>query len=737
MINTFDIRIPYVEIRDEATRELIGIIEGAEIFFEYNFHDCGTFEIYCRATDQSIELLKKDRYVTLPINTDSIDNLIEKNSNIWVIQKIQKTNDATGGRWIIASGKEAKQIVDKRIIRDTAKLDKNDIATEVRTKLFEPNLLNPSDTNRLINGFVFTPNTVGVNITQNTQVTYDNLFTYTEELYKAYDVGARLRLDRDTKQMIYTIYKGNDLSNEIVFSLGNENLLNSEYTEDWANYKTYALIGGEDEEKPTMYFVCYFVDVGGTRYYLEEYGTTLYKGYINGQYYDEVTDFEYTVERGDSWGGLVWINEVNYLINRKFDYDTPTATKTIGRIMKSIDDGSTDIGRREVFVDAKDVQTSYEEDVNGITVQRKYTPTVYNEMLKARGMEKLASENNVIREFNGEIDVVNNKVSFNHKDGYYLGDLVKIRDDDLHKEIVVRISKFVKVQNSEGYKEYFEYDEITEESEVEIEGALLSEDDDVLLTEDDGVLLVEEVPATYSTRSVATTSAVSGVKISELDEATNVTDGCCFPIVSEYETKRITYGALKERLSNDLEILEFDATSNKFWTGSGLNIGGDLEVTGNLKVANEPVLTKPYLLDFVYPVGSVYININNVSPASFLGGTWEELPENYALWTTNQNITSESEVWPWSSNTTRRVKSALPNIKGSLTHAVSDQTGVSGAFYGKSAGNAGFQGSSTIKWYNVNFSAYYGDDSTNQVYRDEVDYVQPPAYKIHAWKRVE
>ena len=42
---------------------------------------------------------------------------------------------------------------------------------------------------------------------------------------------------------------------------------------------------------------------------------------------------------------------------------------------------------------------------------------------------------------------------------------------------------------------------------------------------------------------------------------------------------------------------------------------------GNLDEINTHLNT--YLLDSIYPVGSIYMSVNNVSPATFLGGTWE------------------------------------------------------------------------------------------------------------------
>lgn len=380
-MNSFDIRIPYVEVRDKS-REIIGIIEGAEIFFEYNYHGCGEFEIYCRATQNNLALLQKDNYITLPVNADTNAYQIEKNCNMWIVEKLERANSRTGGRWITASGREAKQIVDRRIIKTTAVLNQGaNLVSEIKTKLFDKNLTiaNESDP-RKIKGFVFANSEVSSVVSDETQVTYDNLFDYTEEVYLKYGIGAKLRFNRNTKEMLYTIYQGKDKSNVLVFSRGNENLLSTNYIEDWTAYKTGGMVGGEEDETTKL------------------------------------------------------------------------------RTILVLTDTATDIDRREVFIDARDLSSKYEE--NGETLQ--YTTTQYNAMLKERGLEKIASENNKKIEFTGEIDVTNDRYRFNFD--YYLGDVVKIRDDDFGNEILVMVSKFIKVQNDDGYKEYFEY-EIYEEVE--------------------------------------------------------------------------------------------------------------------------------------------------------------------------------------------------------------------------------------------------------------------------------
>lgn len=404
-MNTFDIVIPYVEIRNKS-RELIGIIEGAEIYFEYNFHGSGEFEIYCRATEENIALLKIDNYVTLPVNADSTIGLIEKNSNMWIIEKIHRNNSKTGGRWITASGREAKQILDRRIIPRTQTLkNTKSLVEQIKTDLIEPNMCGTYIDNngeykyREVEGFSvgYTDKAQYVYINDETQVSYANLFDYVEELYLTYGMGGKLRLNRADNKMLYTIYKGEDKTNSIVFSIANENLLSNDYTEDWSTYKTYALIGGAELEAGT---------------YLDTNGDTV---------------------------------NVPTILRLKSTVD----------LSSDIDNPLSDIDRREVFVDAKDLAVKVEDTEKTIYPLNDQNSNYYL-MLKERGRYKLASESNKKVEFDGEIDVTNEKYKFNTD--YYLGDIVSIRDDDIGKSFPVRVSKFVKVQNDEGYREYFEYE---------------------------------------------------------------------------------------------------------------------------------------------------------------------------------------------------------------------------------------------------------------------------------------
>lgn len=118
-------------------------------------------------------------------------------------------------------------------------------------------------------------------------------------------------------------------------------------------------------------------------------------------------------------------------------------------------------------------------------------------------------------------------------------------------------------------------------------------------------------------------------------------------------------------------------------------------------------------LSKIYPVGSVYLSIQNTSPASFLGGSWTQIGAGYALWTAN---TGAGET----------ISAGVPNITGSF--GSNQDVGASGAFYVSSTGvkNSGTSKYASVVQFNASRSSgVYGASST----------VQPPAYKVYAWRR--
>lgn len=76
-------------------------------------------------------------------------------------------------------------------------------------------------------------------------------------------------------------------------------------------------------------------------------------------------------------------------------------------------------------------------------------------------------------------------------------------------------------------------------------------------------------------------------------------------------------------------------------TGNGVAFGKAAEYNNTFEIAEDwdfrvhgkeiNTLMQDQILSLVYPVGSIYMSVSNVSPATFLGGTWEQLEDTFLL----------------------------------------------------------------------------------------------------------
>lgn len=159
---------------------------------------------------------------------------------------------------------------------------------------------------------------------------------------------------------------------------------------------------------------------------------------------------------------------------------------------------------------------------------------------------------------------------------------------------------------------------------------------------------------------------------------------------------------------------------------AGLNNYDDTQVQADITALQNNKLNINDLINKIYPIGSIYLSINNVSPSSFIGGTWEQLQEGNTLWTT----TTANEGG-------NILTAGLPDITGTLKEAifrkstlnksgVFNDTTYLGGYWDSNKGDS-FQG----ERYQIDFKA----SNSNSIYGSSTT-VQPPAIKLYAWKRI-
>lgn len=320
--------IDFVVVRN-ANFETIGFIDTANsIIWHKVFFGVGDFEIYVQATKENVNLLQRGNYVTR-----------QNDDEIGIIEKIEISENEQDGLMIVASGRFAKSILDRRIIytlsgkQNQATVLRGNVESAARALVANNAIACAFNANRNIpvlrlgshSGSTKIIVDENGNATQK-QVTNDNLLTYTDALLHEYEMSAKIVFSSDETMLEYKCFEGIDRSannasgiDSVIFSNDFDNLTDSVYSSDGVNLRNMALIGGEGE--------------GLARFY------SAVEGRENG------------------------------------------------------------LARREIFINASNVQKKYKDDQD---VEHEYSDSVYKSMLDSRGRQNLA-QLIVIESFTGTI----------------------------------------------------------------------------------------------------------------------------------------------------------------------------------------------------------------------------------------------------------------------------------------------------------------------------------------------
>ena len=217
--------IPYVEIIDKDTLKVTALVEPSECWFELSYFDVGECELFCGALSANIANLLKGNYLKIP-----------NKPYIWVITSLNYTYK-DGVPMIDAKGKDAKWLLNKRVIREPIELP-NKVALAVEQLVYN-NLGAGAAPVRQIAGFnVYTS---GITTTLNdTQGARANLMEFVNNLLKTYNLGSIVLYENES--LTYKVIQGQDISASVRFSQSLDNLIESNYLTDDSDIGTNALV---------------------------------------------------------------------------------------------------------------------------------------------------------------------------------------------------------------------------------------------------------------------------------------------------------------------------------------------------------------------------------------------------------------------------------------------------------------------------------------------------------------
>lgn len=390
--------IDYVEIRAKETREIIGIIDTAQsIIWRSVYYGVGDFEIYAAATPENVEMLALDNYVTR-VN----------NKECGIIEHVEITENSDDGKMIVASGRFLKSILDRRVVFSAK--------------------LTGEGTNYIWN---CAASILRGNVeTAVRKVIYDNAVNAIGERG---EVGSY----RNFPEIYWTDADVSGISDTII-------------TED-----------DEGEETSAEKQVTYSNLLDYTDNVLKEYecGAVMWLD-------RDLLKFRYKVYRGvdrsrDSAENepIIFSREFDNLTSTNYTLDS-SAYKTTALI--GGDGEGTErkcaftsawvkgMERRETFIDAKDISSTYKDGDE----EKTYTNEEYRKQLEAQGRQTIA-ELQKVETFDGGIDLTNSNLTYG--EDYNIGDMITVEDKDLKKYINARILTVTEVQDDEGYKIDIEY----------------------------------------------------------------------------------------------------------------------------------------------------------------------------------------------------------------------------------------------------------------------------------------
>lgn len=202
----------------------------------------GDFEIYTRVTDELLSILQPDNYI---YNIDS--------DYVMVIEHRVIDFDVEEGLKLLVKGRSVESILDRRIIWNQTVLS-GSLQNGIE-QLLNDNVISPTIPDRTIPNITFEASTdpVITALTVDCQITRKNLYESIKNLCDSQNIGFKMTMSDTMDSFIFKLYAGVDRTYDqitnpyVIFSKEFENIISSNYVENYTSYKNLTVVAGEGE----------------------------------------------------------------------------------------------------------------------------------------------------------------------------------------------------------------------------------------------------------------------------------------------------------------------------------------------------------------------------------------------------------------------------------------------------------------------------------------------------------
>lgn len=422
----------------DADLETVGLIDAyRSLIWTSRYVELGDCELYVPATTENIQLLQIGRYLQR-LDDDMICR----------IRKRELQTDVENGDYLIVTGEDAKGILDQRIIWDTmyfkstAESAMRQMVIYAVTNGDVARRIYKSDGTTLL--FKLAPQ-VGFTEWFEAQASYENVGEKIREICKQNGYGYKTPLDNG--KLAYTLYKGTDRSDTVIFSEDYENLATTDYIEDWTNMGNVAMAAGQGEGAQREKTVVGTAS-GINRYEIYADLRNLSNEMSSKQLNDIFPGFIRTIDGGTTWVKYAYQLDVPYFtdtelaeLEENYPGGTTVTDDNGNKFYRLINQNIADWPYGQAIVSKAD------DSIALYDIAYKY-------WVFLNGGASLA-EYGAVTSFSGEIEP---NVTFEYKKDYFLGDLVTV-ESPYGVSAAVRITEVLEVDDENGYRvePIFEY----------------------------------------------------------------------------------------------------------------------------------------------------------------------------------------------------------------------------------------------------------------------------------------
>ena len=313
-------------------------------------------------------------------------------------------------------------------------------------------------------------------------MSYKNVGEKVREYCAKYNWGYKVILSDNA--LYFSLYKGTDRSNEVVFSSDFENLQATKYVEDDTNLGNVALVAGAGEGSARSRNVSgYAESLDRYEIYVDakDLSKTISWGDLKELYPTHDEGGQGSIQQRGTSGYYYWVYEMDYIDIAIVDDNQLTeleATYPTGT--RRYVDGN--LYYRVYSVDIADLPSNVMSENDDVVLR----DIVYSVYLLNRGYEKVA-EYGRVTSFEGTVEP---NTTFVYKQDYFLGDIVKVKND-YGISVNARIVEVVEVNDENGYRvePKFEYLQVAQEPEVI---TYLTTENNKYITTENNEKLIEE-----------------------------------------------------------------------------------------------------------------------------------------------------------------------------------------------------------------------------------------------------